>query len=159
MYYTKMIFASRFPVSFQFDREHFSEVFTDLKWFESKVGNKYLNEAAGLAAEKEAASRESRKTEVGMQQWEHSFSFPAAIVHLARQWFTFSFYINVIPVGPCPRSGSPDPVRRHKRRKSSCGRWWRGRGWSLWNGVQTVQTHVLHEQDRRGCGVWVSVHI
>nr|XP_055058479.1 5'-3' exoribonuclease 1 isoform X1 [Misgurnus anguillicaudatus] len=34
-----------------FDREHFSEVFVDLKWFESKVGNKYLNEAAGLAAE------------------------------------------------------------------------------------------------------------
>uniref|UniRef100_A0A674PK61 5'-3' exoribonuclease 1 n=1 Tax=Takifugu rubripes TaxID=31033 RepID=A0A674PK61_TAKRU len=39
----------------EFDREHFSEVFVDLKWFESKVGNKYLNEAAGLAAEKEAA--------------------------------------------------------------------------------------------------------
>uniref|UniRef100_A0A7N8YBU5 5'-3' exoribonuclease 1 n=1 Tax=Mastacembelus armatus TaxID=205130 RepID=A0A7N8YBU5_9TELE len=37
----------------EFDREHFSEVFVDLKWFESKVGNKYLNEAAGLAAEKE----------------------------------------------------------------------------------------------------------
>ncbi|XP_042312983.1 5'-3' exoribonuclease 1 isoform X2 [Sceloporus undulatus] len=34
-----------------FDREHFSEVFVDLKWFESKVGNKYLNEAAGIAAE------------------------------------------------------------------------------------------------------------
>uniref|UniRef100_H2SH04 5'-3' exoribonuclease 1 n=1 Tax=Takifugu rubripes TaxID=31033 RepID=H2SH04_TAKRU len=33
----------------EFDREHFSEVFVDLKWFESKVGNKYLNEAAGLA--------------------------------------------------------------------------------------------------------------
>uniref|UniRef100_A0A672H024 5'-3' exoribonuclease 1 n=1 Tax=Salarias fasciatus TaxID=181472 RepID=A0A672H024_SALFA len=31
----------------EFDREHFSEVFVDLKWFESKVGNKYLNEAAG----------------------------------------------------------------------------------------------------------------
>uniref|UniRef100_A0AAX7SZG7 5'-3' exoribonuclease 1 n=1 Tax=Astatotilapia calliptera TaxID=8154 RepID=A0AAX7SZG7_ASTCA len=39
-----------------FDREHFNEVFVDLKWFESKVGNKYLNEAAGLAAEKEAAT-------------------------------------------------------------------------------------------------------
>uniref|UniRef100_A0A3Q2UKD7 Uncharacterized protein n=1 Tax=Fundulus heteroclitus TaxID=8078 RepID=A0A3Q2UKD7_FUNHE len=37
-----------------FDREHFSEVFVDLKWFESKVGNKYLNESAGLAAEEEA---------------------------------------------------------------------------------------------------------
>ncbi|MEE6500656.1 hypothetical protein FKM82_003869 [Ascaphus truei] len=34
-----------------FDREHFSEIFVDLKWFESKVGNKYLNEAAGQAAE------------------------------------------------------------------------------------------------------------
>uniref|UniRef100_A0A6Q2ZE25 5'-3' exoribonuclease 1 n=1 Tax=Esox lucius TaxID=8010 RepID=A0A6Q2ZE25_ESOLU len=32
-------------------REHFNDVFVDLKWFESKVGNKYLNEAAGLAAE------------------------------------------------------------------------------------------------------------
>ncbi|KAJ0058968.1 hypothetical protein NL108_003310, partial [Boleophthalmus pectinirostris] len=39
----------------EFDREHFSEVFVDLKWFESKVGNKYLNEAAGLAAEEEAS--------------------------------------------------------------------------------------------------------
>ncbi|KAG7320040.1 hypothetical protein KOW79_017183 [Hemibagrus wyckioides] len=37
----------------EFDREHFSEVFVDLKWFESKVGNKYVNEAAGLAAEEE----------------------------------------------------------------------------------------------------------
>ncbi|KAM6989495.1 5'-3' exoribonuclease 1 isoform 2-T2 [Tautogolabrus adspersus] len=45
----------------EFDREHFSEVFVDLKWFESKVGNKYLNEAAGLAAEQEAASRGSKK--------------------------------------------------------------------------------------------------
>lgn len=39
----------------EFDRDHFSEVFVDLKWFESKVGNKYLNEAAGLAAEEEAS--------------------------------------------------------------------------------------------------------
>uniref|UniRef100_A0A8C8DNR1 5'-3' exoribonuclease 1 n=1 Tax=Oryzias sinensis TaxID=183150 RepID=A0A8C8DNR1_9TELE len=38
----------------EFDREHFNEVFVDLKWFESKVGNKYLNESAGLAAEKES---------------------------------------------------------------------------------------------------------
>ncbi|XP_062844224.1 5'-3' exoribonuclease 1 [Trichomycterus rosablanca] len=37
----------------EFDREHFNEVFVDLKWFESKVGNKYVNEAAGLAAEEE----------------------------------------------------------------------------------------------------------
>uniref|UniRef100_A0A4W6BRE4 5'-3' exoribonuclease 1 n=1 Tax=Lates calcarifer TaxID=8187 RepID=A0A4W6BRE4_LATCA len=47
----------------EFDREHFSEVFVDLKWFESKVGNKYLNEAAGLAAEKEAASKDTNKME------------------------------------------------------------------------------------------------
>uniref|UniRef100_A0A8C4E977 5'-3' exoribonuclease 1 n=1 Tax=Dicentrarchus labrax TaxID=13489 RepID=A0A8C4E977_DICLA len=47
----------------EFDREHFSEVFVDLKWFESKVGNKYLNEAAGLAAEKEAASKDANKKE------------------------------------------------------------------------------------------------
>lgn len=42
----------------EFDREHFSEVFVDLKWFESKVGNKYLNEAAGLAAEEEASGND-----------------------------------------------------------------------------------------------------
>lgn len=53
---------SFFPL--QFDREHFSEVFVDLKWFESKVGNKYLNEAAGLAAEKESASKNSNKKQV-----------------------------------------------------------------------------------------------
>ncbi|RXN27877.1 5 -3 exoribonuclease 1 [Labeo rohita] len=46
---------------FQFDREHFSEVFVDLKWFESKVGNKYLNEAAGLAAE-EASVKDVKKS-------------------------------------------------------------------------------------------------
>uniref|UniRef100_A0A673CG60 5'-3' exoribonuclease 1 n=1 Tax=Sphaeramia orbicularis TaxID=375764 RepID=A0A673CG60_9TELE len=45
----------------EFDREHFSEVFVDLKWFESKVGNKYLNEAAGLAAEKEAAGKDGNQ--------------------------------------------------------------------------------------------------
>lgn len=44
-----------------FDREHFSEVFVDLKWFESKVGNKYVNEAAGLAAE-EADGRDMKKS-------------------------------------------------------------------------------------------------
>uniref|UniRef100_M4AV83 5'-3' exoribonuclease 1 n=1 Tax=Xiphophorus maculatus TaxID=8083 RepID=M4AV83_XIPMA len=47
----------------EFDREHFSEVFVDLKWFESKVGNKYLNESAGLAAEQEAAIREEEEEE------------------------------------------------------------------------------------------------
>ncbi|XP_077472097.1 5'-3' exoribonuclease 1 isoform X2 [Stigmatopora argus] len=47
----------------EFDREHFSEIFVDLKWFESKVGNKYLNEAAGRAAETEAASKRIQKEE------------------------------------------------------------------------------------------------
>uniref|UniRef100_A0A8C4L5Y7 5'-3' exoribonuclease 1 n=1 Tax=Equus asinus asinus TaxID=83772 RepID=A0A8C4L5Y7_EQUAS len=45
-----------------FDREHFSEVFVDLKWFESKVGNKYLNEAAGVAAEEAKSYKEKRKS-------------------------------------------------------------------------------------------------
>uniref|UniRef100_A0A8C3BH55 5'-3' exoribonuclease 1 n=1 Tax=Cairina moschata TaxID=8855 RepID=A0A8C3BH55_CAIMO len=49
-----------FNLSLQFDREHFSEVFVDLKWFESKVGNKYLNEAAGIAAE-EARNNKQKK--------------------------------------------------------------------------------------------------
>ncbi|KAM5292537.1 5'-3' exoribonuclease 1 isoform 2-T2 [Ctenodactylus gundi] len=44
-----------------FDREHFSEVFVDLKWFESKVGNKYLNEAAGAAAEEAKNCKEKKK--------------------------------------------------------------------------------------------------
>uniref|UniRef100_A0A8I3X1T6 5'-3' exoribonuclease 1 n=1 Tax=Callithrix jacchus TaxID=9483 RepID=A0A8I3X1T6_CALJA len=44
-----------------FDREHFSEVFVDLKWFESKVGNKYLNEAAGVAAEEARNYKENKK--------------------------------------------------------------------------------------------------
>lgn len=47
----------------EFDREHFNEVFVDLKWFESKVANKYLNEAAGKAAEEEAASRDNDKNQ------------------------------------------------------------------------------------------------
>nr|XP_044992212.1 5'-3' exoribonuclease 1 isoform X2 [Jaculus jaculus] len=45
-----------------FDREHFSEVFVDLKWFESKVGNKYLNEAAGVAAEEAKSYKEKKKS-------------------------------------------------------------------------------------------------
>lgn len=36
----------------------------DLKWFESKVGNKYLNEAAGVAAEEARNSKEKRKSKV-----------------------------------------------------------------------------------------------
>ncbi|XP_075887666.1 5'-3' exoribonuclease 1 [Nelusetta ayraudi] len=54
-------FEKYFEKLSEFDREHFSEVFVDLKWFESKVGNKYLNEAAGLAAEKESASKNTNK--------------------------------------------------------------------------------------------------
>ncbi|XP_078266540.1 5'-3' exoribonuclease 1 isoform X2 [Rhinoraja longicauda] len=46
----------------EFDREHFSDVFVDLKWFESKVGKKYLNEAAGIAAEE--AKRQNKKSKV-----------------------------------------------------------------------------------------------
>uniref|UniRef100_A0A672R2Z3 5'-3' exoribonuclease 1 n=1 Tax=Sinocyclocheilus grahami TaxID=75366 RepID=A0A672R2Z3_SINGR len=52
-----------------FDREHFSEVFVDLKWFESKVGNKYLNEAAGLAAE-EAGAKDMKKSKVNISAGE-----------------------------------------------------------------------------------------
>ncbi|KAG8445306.1 hypothetical protein GDO86_010189 [Hymenochirus boettgeri] len=46
-----------------FDREHFNEIFVDLKWFESKVGNKYVNEAAGQAAE-EARNCKKNKIKV-----------------------------------------------------------------------------------------------
>ncbi|KAM4772610.1 5'-3' exoribonuclease 1 isoform 2-T2 [Rhinophrynus dorsalis] len=45
-----------------FDREHFNEIFVDLKWFESKVGNKYLNEAAGQAAEE--AKNHKKKSKI-----------------------------------------------------------------------------------------------
>lgn len=65
IYHYETLWNILFSFSYlQFDREHFSEVFVDLKWFESKVGNKYLNEAAGLAAEKEAASNDKTKEEV-----------------------------------------------------------------------------------------------
>ncbi|XP_060722980.1 5'-3' exoribonuclease 1 isoform X2 [Tachysurus vachellii] len=47
----------------EFDREHFSDVFVDLKWFESKVGNKYVNEAAGIAAEEELG-RQGRRNKL-----------------------------------------------------------------------------------------------
>ncbi|XP_041125946.1 5'-3' exoribonuclease 1-like isoform X1 [Polyodon spathula] len=47
----------------EYDREHFNEVFVDLKWFESKVGNKYLNEAAGNAAEEERNRNKKKKQE------------------------------------------------------------------------------------------------
>uniref|UniRef100_A0A8C4PH68 5'-3' exoribonuclease 1 n=1 Tax=Equus asinus asinus TaxID=83772 RepID=A0A8C4PH68_EQUAS len=52
-----------------FDREHFSEVFVDLKWFESKVGNKYLNEAAGVAAEEAKSYKEKRKSKENSICW------------------------------------------------------------------------------------------
>lgn len=92
-----------FSDSLQFDREHFSEVFVDLKWFESKVGNKYLNEAAGLAAEKEAARKDTNKKEVedAANKSKHSFyvgvPFPAISIFL-------------LFVG-CPLSGSSDLIR------------------------------------------------
>lgn len=75
-------------MSCQFDREHFNEVFVDLKWFESKVGNKYLNEAAGLAAEKEAASKDARKNEVGMQHWKYALCLSAlfSCLFLSSDW-------------------------------------------------------------------------
>ncbi|RXM36848.1 5'-3' exoribonuclease 1 [Acipenser ruthenus] len=47
----------------EYDREHFNEVFVDLKWFESKVGNKYLNEAAGTAAEEERNRNRKQKVD------------------------------------------------------------------------------------------------
>ncbi|XP_018411120.1 PREDICTED: 5'-3' exoribonuclease 1 [Nanorana parkeri] len=47
-----------------FDREHFNEVFVDLKWFESKVGNKYLNEAAGQAAEEARNCKKKKSKDV-----------------------------------------------------------------------------------------------
>ncbi|MGH0119839.1 UNVERIFIED_CONTAM: hypothetical protein FKN15_043272 [Acipenser sinensis] len=47
----------------EYDREHFNEVFVDLKWFESKVGNKYLNEAAGTAAEEERNRNRKKQKE------------------------------------------------------------------------------------------------
>lgn len=38
----------------------------DLKWFESKVGNKYLNEAAGVAAEEAKNFKEKKKSKVSI---------------------------------------------------------------------------------------------
>uniref|UniRef100_A0A8C7V9Z1 5'-3' exoribonuclease 1 n=1 Tax=Oncorhynchus mykiss TaxID=8022 RepID=A0A8C7V9Z1_ONCMY len=62
----------------EFDREHFNEVFVDLKWFESKVGNKYLNEAAGLAAE-EAHCKDSRKKDLVRHDYTHTDSTNACM--------------------------------------------------------------------------------
>ncbi len=59
----------------------------DLKWFESKVGNKYLNEAAGLAAEKEAASKDPNKKQVRcMQGWNEAHTTFIHFFHLQLQF-------------------------------------------------------------------------
>lgn len=60
------LFLMNLNIFVQFDREHFSEVFVDLKWFESKVGNKYLNEAAGVAAEEARNYKEKKKSKVSI---------------------------------------------------------------------------------------------
>lgn len=44
-----------------FDWEYFSEVFVDLKWFESKVGNKYFNEVVGVVVEEVRNYKEKKK--------------------------------------------------------------------------------------------------
>lgn len=67
---------------FQFDREHFSEVFVDLKWFESKVGNKYLNEAAGLAAE-EADAKDMKKSKVNISSMQPDGWYTKAHINLS----------------------------------------------------------------------------
>jgi hypothetical protein len=83
----------------QFDREHFSEVFVDLKWFESKVGNKYLNEAAGAAAEEAKNCKEKRKPKVS-HQLQGSFSlflpfFPFPVCLFVFVCFCFCFFLTV----------------------------------------------------------------
>jgi hypothetical protein len=73
----------------QFDREHFSEVFVDLKWFESKVGNKYLNEAAGVAAEEARSYKEKKKSKVAI--FYMSFHFVSCKSKPDFPFFSFSF--------------------------------------------------------------------
>lgn len=120
MYSAKMyFFFFFFPMSCQFDREHFNEVFVDLKWFESKVGNKYLNEAAGLAAEKEAASKDARKNEVGTSTENMHCVFQHCF-HVCL--FPVIDFLKKISVGFCSLSGFPDYIREsHRRGKSSSG--------------------------------------
>uniref|UniRef100_A0AAR2L7K4 5'-3' exoribonuclease 1 n=1 Tax=Pygocentrus nattereri TaxID=42514 RepID=A0AAR2L7K4_PYGNA len=82
----------------EFDREHFSEVFVDLKWFESKVGNKYLNEAAGLAAE-EAESKNGRKskvTEAAEEDGEDEDMFEAEFRQYKRTYYMTKMGVEVV---------------------------------------------------------------
>lgn len=53
----------------------------DLKWFESKVGNKYLNEAAGLAAE-EAHCKDSRKKDLVRHDHTHTHILQIQILQM-----------------------------------------------------------------------------
>lgn len=79
----------------QFDREHFSEVFVDLKWFESKVGNKYLNEAAGLAAE-EADVKALKKRKVNISSMQQPDGWHTQ-THCMR-WFLFLSFQSNYPI-------------------------------------------------------------
>uniref|UniRef100_A0A8C3AX42 5'-3' exoribonuclease 1 n=1 Tax=Cyclopterus lumpus TaxID=8103 RepID=A0A8C3AX42_CYCLU len=82
----------------EFDREHFSEIFVDLKWFESKVGNKYLNEAAGLAAEKEAAKRVigEGKGGVGDDEEEEEDMFETEFRQYKRTYYMTKMGVDVV---------------------------------------------------------------
>ncbi|KAL7990884.1 hypothetical protein Chor_014314 [Crotalus horridus] len=60
-----------------FDREHFSEIFVDLKWFESKVGNKYLNEAAGIAAEESKKQKNLKNSKLALEAQENAICLDA----------------------------------------------------------------------------------
>lgn len=74
--FTTIAVTSSFAL--QFDREHFNEIFVDLKWFESKVGNKYLNEAAGQAAE-EAQNCKKKKSKVSGLSPSYHLCLPACL--------------------------------------------------------------------------------
>uniref|UniRef100_A0A665V7G5 5'-3' exoribonuclease 1 n=1 Tax=Echeneis naucrates TaxID=173247 RepID=A0A665V7G5_ECHNA len=80
----------------EFDREHFSEVFVDLKWFESKVGNKYLNEAAGLAAEKEAAMKVKGKEAVVEDEEEEDDIFETEFRQYKRTYYMTKMGVDVV---------------------------------------------------------------
>uniref|UniRef100_A0A7N8WU26 5'-3' exoribonuclease 1 n=1 Tax=Mastacembelus armatus TaxID=205130 RepID=A0A7N8WU26_9TELE len=80
----------------EFDREHFSEVFVDLKWFESKVGNKYLNEAAGLAAEKEAAMTGKGKVTTGEEEEEDDDLFETEFRQYKRTYYMTKIGVDVV---------------------------------------------------------------
>ncbi len=57
-------------------------MFVDLKWFESKVGNKYLNEAAGLAAE-EADAKDMKKSKVNISSMQPDGWYTKAHINLS----------------------------------------------------------------------------